>query len=281
MKNPKDPAAPRAARAKAAPEALSQDAVYRQFADNPGKVLGYRQLSRRLGITTKAQRDELFDHLKVLRRLNRLELLQNDEYRLANPTDLQVAATAPKGRKTPKKEVAKDAASAILPEEEFGQDPIIHRRRSAGFDHVGDGPDRPRRDSNTVIGTVALATPRFAFVVREDGEGDDIRIFTDQLRYALDGDLVRVRLRGVRDGRLTGDVVEVLKRQRVEVVGRLQVQGSIGFVKPDNRKSYFDVMVPPQELHEARNGDKVLVRITEFPEHGDQSRNPVGTVVRN
>ncbi|RYF06112.1 MAG: RNB domain-containing ribonuclease, partial [Deltaproteobacteria bacterium] len=175
---------------------------------------------------------------------------------------------------------AHTAADSAL-EAEFGQDPIVHRRRSAGFDHVGDGPDRPRRDSNTLIGTVALATPRFAFVVREDGEGDDIRIFTDQLRYALDGDLVRVRLRGVRDGRVTGDVVEVLKRQRVEVVGRLQVQGSIGFVKPDNRKSYFDVMVPPQELGDSRNGDKVLVRITEFPDHEGQGRNPVGTIVRN
>ena len=294
MKNPKDPAAPRAARAKAAPAAkaapvskiaaaaatIDQEVVYRQFADNPGKVLAYRQLSRRLGITTKVQREELFAHLKELKQAGRLELLQNDEYRLANPTDLQVAASATKARKTSKKGVAPAATEPTL-DNEFGQDPIVHRRRSAGFDHVGDGPDRPRRDSNTIIGTVALATPRFAFVVREDGEGDDIRVFTDQLRYALDGDLVRVRLRGIRDGRVTGDVVEVLKRQRVEVVGRLQVQGSIGFVKPDNRKSYFDVMVPPNELHDARNGDKVLVRITEFPDHEGQGRNPVGTVVRN
>jgi ribonuclease R len=295
MKNPKDPTAPRAARAKAAPAAkatsapkaaaipagLDQEVVYRQFADNPGKVLGYRQLSRRLGITTKVQREELFDHLKVLRRLGSIELLQNDEYRLGNPTDLQVAASATKARKITKK-AAPAAAPETTLEDEFGQDPIVHRRRFAGFDHAGDGPDRrPQRDPNTVIGTVALATPRFAFVVREDGEGDDIRIFTDQLRYALDGDLVRVRLRGVRDGRVTGDVVEVLKRQRSEVVGRLQVQGSIGFVKPDNRKAYFDVMVPPQELGESRDGDKVLVRITEFPEHEGQGRNPVGTIIRN
>ena len=283
MKNLQDPA-PRAARAKAvstqsatSPNSLSEELVYRQFADNPGKVLAYRQLSRRLGITTKAQREELFSHLKHLKQSGRLELLQNDEYRLANPTDLQVASSVTKGRKSAKNVVP----AAALPDTEFGQDPIIHRRRSAGFDHPGDGPSRPSRDPNTVIGTVALATARFAFVVREDGQGDDIRVFTDQLRYALDGDLVRVRLRGIRDGRVTGDVVEVLKRQRVEVVGRLQVQGSIGFVKPDNRKAYFDVLVPPGELHDARNGDKVLVRITEFPEHGDQGRSPVGTVVRN
>ncbi|MGI4873717.1 MAG: ribonuclease R [Janthinobacterium lividum] len=282
MKNPQDPTAPRAARAKAAPatptDSLSQELVYRQFADNPGKVLAYRQLSRRLGITTKAQREELFAHLKELKQTGRLELLQNDEYRLADPTDLQVAASTAKGRKMAKKA----PTPAPMPEEEFGQDPIIHRRRSAGFDHPGDGPDRrSSRDPNTVIGTVALATPRFAFVVREDGQGDDIRVFTDQLRYALDGDLVRVRLRGIRDGRLTGDVVEVLKRERVEVVGRLQLHGSIGFVKPDNRKAYFDVMVPPDQLHDSRNGDKVLVRISEFPDHDGQGRNPVGSIVRN
>ncbi|NML66899.1 ribonuclease R [Hymenobacter sp. RP-2-7] len=281
MKNPQDPAAPRAPRAKAAApagHALSADVVYRQFADNPDKVLGYRQLSRRLGITTKTQRDDLFGILKELRQQGRLEHLQNDDYRLASPTDLQVAASAAKGRKKPKKA---EPAPTMQPEDEFGQDPIVHRRRSAGFDHVGDGPTRPQRDSNTLIGTVSLATPRFAFVVREDGEGDDIRVFTDQLRYALDGDLVRVRLRGVRDGRVTGDVVEVLKRQRTEVVGRLQVHGSIGFVKPDSRKAYFDVMVPPDGLADSRNGDKVLVRITDFPEHQDQGRNPVGTIVRN
>jgi ribonuclease R len=293
MKNPKDPAAPRAARAKAAPAvskvaaaaaSIDQDVVYRQFADNPGKVLAYRQLSRRLGITTKVQREELFAHLKELKQNGRLELLQNDEYRLANPTDLQVAASTATARKTGKKAATPATAPAAVDpafETEFGQDPIVHRRRSAGFDHVGDGPERPHRDPNTIIGTVSLATPRFAFVVREDGEGDDIRVFTDQLRYALDGDLVRVRLRGIRDGRLTGDVVEVLKRQRVEVVGRLQLHGSIGFVKPDNRKAYFDVMVTPEGLGESRNGDKVLVRITDFPEHQDQGRNPVGSIVRN
>jgi ribonuclease R len=284
MKNPQDSAAPRAARAKAAPAAasLSQEEVYRQFADNPGKVLAYRQLSRRLGITTKAKREELFAHLKDLRQTGRIELLQNDEYRLGNPTDLQVAASAAKGRKIAKKEAP--AAAPVQPDldEEFGRDPIVHRRRFAGFDYAGDGPERrPNRDANTVIGTVALATPRFAFVVREDSEGEDIRVFTDQLRYALNGDLVRVRLRGVRDGRLTGDVVEVLKRERSEVVGRLQMSGPIGFVKPDNRKAYFDVMVPPDQLGDSRNGDKVLVRITDFPEHDGEGRNPVGTIIRN
>ena len=279
MESPNSPRPARAKRDQPEPAPITQELVLRAFIDNPDKVLAYRQLSRRLGVTTKQQREEIFGHLKQLRQQGAIILLQNDEYRLA---DASAAATADKparGKKTAKAPAARPPAARPV-ETEFGQDPIVHRRREAGFDYVGDDT-RPSRDANTVIGTVDLATPNFAFVVPEGvGKGsDDIRVFTDQLKFALQGDVVRVRLRGSRDGRPVGDVVEVLKRQRPEVVGRLQVQGTLGFVKPDNRKVYFDVFVPPHGLNEARNGDKVLVRITEFPT--DSGRQPVGEVTRN
>ena len=63
MKQPSQ-TAPRASRAKAsstepaaAAAPISQDHIMRIFRDNPGKVLTYRQLSRRLGVTTKDQRE--------------------------------------------------------------------------------------------------------------------------------------------------------------------------------------------------------------------------------
>ncbi len=279
MESPNSPRPARAKRDQPEPAPITQELVLRAFTDNPDKVLAYRQLSRRLGVTTKQQREEIFGHLKQLRQQGAIALLQNDEYRLADASAAAAADKPAKGKKTAKAPAARPPAARPV-ETEFGQDPIVHRRREAGFDYVGDDT-RPSRDANTVIGTVDLATPNFAFVVPEGvGKGsDDIRVFTDQLKFALQGDVVRVRLRGSRDGRPVGDVVEVLKRQRPEVVGRLQVQGTLGFVKPDNRKVYFDVFVPPHALGEARNGDKVLVRITEFPE--DSHRQPVGEVMRN
>ncbi|OGX88100.1 ribonuclease R [Hymenobacter lapidarius] len=282
MNTPENPKAPRAKREKSEPTAISQEQVLSAFTENPTKVLAYRQLSRRLGVTTKGQREEIFAHIKVLRKQGLITLLQNDEYRLADTEAVTTALMPSNARKPTKK-----ASPPVEPprnrsvQAQFGQDPIVHRRRAAGFDYV-DGDDRPERaPSNTIIGTVDLATPNFAFVVPEgvDG-GDDIRVFTDQLKFALQGDVVRVRLRsGSRDGRPMGDVVEVLKRVRPEVVGRIQIQGTLGFVKADNRKVYFDVFVPPHLLHESRNGDKVLVRITEFPT--DPNRQPTGEVVRN
>ena len=280
MTTPNESPAPRAQREKPEPAPISQDLVLRAFTDNPTKVLAYRQLSRRLGVTTKGQREEIFAHLKVLRKNGLIILLQNDEYRLADADAVATALMPSSARKTPKPDSAPARLSTHRSAQvEFGQDPIVHRRRSAGFDYVGDDT-RPSRDANTVIGTVDLATPNFAFVIPEGtGNADDIRVFTDQLKYALQGDVVRVRMRSSRDGRPVGDVVEVLKRVRPEIVGRLQVQGTLGFVKPDNRKVYFDVFVPPHLLHDSRNGDKVLVRINEFPE--DTGRQPVGEVIRN
>ena len=107
MKEKDDSAAPRAPRAKAtrgdnaAPAApISKDQLFRIFRDNPGKVFSYRQLSRRLGVTTKEQRDDIFNHLKALRKTGLLTLLQNDDYRLTDASVLQQATEPASGRNT-------------------------------------------------------------------------------------------------------------------------------------------------------------------------------------
>ncbi|MBC6991756.1 ribonuclease R [Hymenobacter sp. BT491] len=293
MKRKDESAAPRAsakaARApKDAPLAVSKQLVYRIFADNPGKVISYRQISRRLGVTTKEEREQIFAHLKALRTAGQLTLIQNDDYRLTDPAAQQAAtepASSRRNRRSAEPIVPVANSQPLDVETEFGQDPVVHRRREAGFDFPDtERPERRRRPereetTDTITGTVALATDKYAFVISEESESD-VRVFTDRLKFAMHGDTVRVRLRGSRDGRPVGDVVEVLKRVRPEVVGRLQVQGGIGFVKPDNRKMYFDVFVPFENLHDARNGEKVLVRITEFPEN-DFGRSPMGEVVRS
>ncbi|NVO83621.1 ribonuclease R [Hymenobacter terrestris] len=311
MKQPSQ-SAPRASRAKAtstepaaAAALISQDQIMRIFRDNPGKVLTYRQLSRRLGVTTKDQREVVFAHLRELREQKQLLLIQNDEYRLTDEAQEELA-TAPKGRrKGGKKGEADEETDAVakpvaepgelpsgkkLPrggrvvESEFGQDPVVHRRREAGFDFAdADDPQAPRRrresGGDTIVGTVALATEKYAFVISEETE-NDVRVFTDRLRFAMQGDTVRLRLRGSRDGRPVGDVVEVLDRKRPEVVGRLQIRDHVAFVKADNRKMYFDVYVSQDDLNGAEHGDKVLVHVTEFPEDGSD-RSPAGVVVRS
>ena len=95
MNTPEEnPRAPRAKREKPEATAITQDQVLQVFADNPTKVIAYRQLSRRLGVTAKSQREEIFAHIKVLRKNGLITLLQNDEYRLAD-ADVVAAALMP------------------------------------------------------------------------------------------------------------------------------------------------------------------------------------------
>ncbi|WP_133271161.1 ribonuclease R [Hymenobacter radiodurans] len=289
MKKQDESAAPRAPRAKAArgekaaAAPVTKTQVYRVFADNPGKVFSYRQLSRRLGVTTKEQREEVFDHLKALRKSNQLTLLQNDDYRLTDPAALRMQPDAGQRPERGRNKGGKSRPDGAAIEAQFGQDPLVHRRRDAGFDFPGDDRqrfrERPSSGGDIITGTVALATNKYAFVVSEESE-NDIRVFTDRLKFAMNGDTVRVRLRGERDGRPVGDVLEVVKREREEIVGQLTVQNAgFGFVSPDHRKMYFDVFVPHEGLKDARSGEKVLVRITEWPE--DPGRQPVGEIVRS
>ena len=294
MKEQDETTAPRASRAKAdrsepaAAAPISQDQILRIFHDNPGKVLTYRQLSRRLGVTNKEQREVVFAHLRDLRKSGELELIQNDEYRLTEAAASAAPAPAKGRRKSaPKEEKPADKVTSgggRPVETEFGDTPVVHRRREAGFDFPNAGePQAPRnrRESggDTIVGTVALATDKYAFVISEETE-KDVRVFTDRLQFAMHGDTVRLRLRSSRDGRPVGDVVEVLERKRPEVVGRLQIRDNVAFVKPDNRKMYFDVYVSQDDLHGAQHGEKVLVRVTEFPEDGSD-RSPAGVIERS
>lgn len=306
----------------AQPAAINKTMVFRIFADNPGKVFNYRQLSRRLGVVDKDQRDQLFDTLKALRKSGHIALLQNDDYRLVEIPGRSSAEqrpdhdqpAEPQQFRAPEQPAAEreraprrgKPAPVATPEggyqprrqrpmETPGEEletggPIVHRRRSAGFDMPGThersqrpGSYRERREGGyqagpTITGTVDLATPKFAFIV-SDELPEDLRIFTDRLAFAMDGDTVRVRLGQNRDGKPTGDVVEIVERVKEEVVGRLQVQGGFGFVHPDYKKLYFDVFVPGHALNGAENGDKVVVKVTEWPT--DPGRQPVGEVVRS
>ncbi|MCC9138521.1 ribonuclease R [Pontibacter silvestris] len=131
---------------------------------------------------------------------------------------------------------------------------------------------------NIITGCVDLANSKYAYIVSEETE-DDVRVFREHLKYAMDGDLVKVEvLPSVRGGRAEGVVVEVLERVRTELVGIMELSKNFGFVVPDFKKLYFDVFVGERGLNGANAGDKVLVKIVEWPEAPD--KNPTGEVIR-
>ncbi|MDX5346361.1 MAG: ribonuclease R, partial [Hymenobacteraceae bacterium] len=85
-----------------------------------------------------------------------------------------------------------------------------------------------------VEGIVDLANSKYAYIVSEDSE-EDIRVFTDKLMFAMDGDRVRVRMKPPRKkgDRPEGEVVQIIERIREDIVGRVELSKNFAFVVPD------------------------------------------------
>lgn len=143
-----------------------------------------------------------------------------------------------------------------------------------------DGSYHADASANLIEGVVDHVNSRFAFVIPATANGvrgdrdDDIWVSTDDLAGAVDGDRVRVvRFTDSRNEsggrsrrRIEGKVASVIERGRTELVGRIEVWPTYGFVQPDSKKIYEDVFIPKDKLGGASDGEKVIIRLTKYPE---------------
>ncbi|MGV6937501.1 ribonuclease R [Paenibacillus sp. CMM36] len=108
----------------------------------------------------------------------------------------------------------------------------------------------------------------FAFLIPEDREHPDVYIHANDLKSAMNGDtvLVRVTSKGPAGGRLEGEVVRIVKRAVLQVVGVFQSHEAYGFVLPDDKRINRDIFIPKDSFNGAVNGQKVVVRIVSYPE---------------
>ena len=133
-----------------------------------------------------------------------------------------------------------------------------------------------KTSSSEVVGQVDFVNPKYAFIVTEKFD-QDIYVKVDDLKNALDDDIVKVNVSSVRkDGRPVGYVTEIVQRHRMEFVGRVEMSAKYAFVIPDFKKMHFDIFVRPEDFNKAKNHDKVIVKIKEWKE-GD--KNPVGEII--
>lgn len=127
-----------------------------------------------------------------------------------------------------------------------------------------------------ITGRVDMQSTGKAYIVSDEG-GDDIFIASNNVHHALHGDKVKVLLFPKRKGHKTeGQVVELLERKKDTYVGILNLSKNFGFVVADNKAMPYDIFIPKGKVHKALNGEKVLAKITEWPEN---SNNPFGEII--
>ena len=134
-------------------------------------------------------------------------------------------------------------------------------------------------DSPSVEGTFIGHPKGFGFVEIE-GEDNDVFIPEDCTGTAMHQDKVRVIItKEPQEGkRREGIVVKVLERGMTQIVGTYENSRDFGFVVSDNPKFSRDVFIPRKDSQGIKDGDKVVVEITNY---GSKNRNPEGKIVEN
>jgi len=110
-----------------------------------------------------------------------------------------------------------------------------------------------------------------------DEISDEIFISQKNLNHALTGDIVKVYLYARRrPDLLEGEVVEIIKRTTNTFVGIVEISGTYAFLIPDGRNMPYDIFIPQKNLNGAKNGQKAIVQIEEWPR---KSKSPLGKVI--
>ncbi|MBX7203200.1 MAG: ribonuclease R [Bacteroidia bacterium] len=129
--------------------------------------------------------------------------------------------------------------------------------------------------SSVITGRVDMTQSGAGYILSDDTP-EEIYISAVNMGSALHGDLVRVQLFARRKGRKPdGEIIEVIERNRTEFVGIVQLSKKFAFVVPDSNKMPIDIFVPLNDLNGAKDGDKVQVKIVDWPPN---AKNPFGEV---
>ncbi len=130
---------------------------------------------------------------------------------------------------------------------------------------------------NYYTGRVDIAGRGQGYIIVEDLE-EDIYVKSKNLNKALNGDIVEVYVfNRKKGGKTEGEVTKIIERKRTEFVGTIQVQDNFAFVDVTDYKMYTDIFVPKNKINGAKNGEKVLVAMEDWPEKAD---SPFGRVIK-
>ncbi len=130
---------------------------------------------------------------------------------------------------------------------------------------------------NYYTGRVDIAGRGQGYIIVEDLE-DDIYVSNKNLNKALNGDIVEVYVfKRKKGGKTEGEITKIIERKRTEFVGTIQVQENFAFVDVTDYKMYTDIFVPKNKINGAKNGEKVLVAMEDWPEKAD---SPFGSVIK-
>jgi ribonuclease R len=126
-----------------------------------------------------------------------------------------------------------------------------------------------------IEGKIELKRNGIAYVISDDLE-EDVFIPPKFVHHALDGDIVKVALLAKQRGKNhSGQVTEIIERAQENFVGIIEISKNFAFLVPDKVNMPVDIFIPLSKLKGAKNGEKCIAKITEWPK---DASSPFGEV---
>lgn len=134
----------------------------------------------------------------------------------------------------------------------------------------------PLEKMELMAGRVIGHKDGFGFMEPDNG-ADDLFLSPRQMRQIFHGDRVLARVSSIDSrGRREAIIVEVLEHNTRQLVGRLRMESGTAFVEPSNQRINQDILIPADAMHNANNGQMVVVAITSQP---TAHSRPIGEIV--
>ncbi len=111
-------------------------------------------------------------------------------------------------------------------------------------------------------------------------DGSDQPIFVSERNSmaALNGDRVKVSMMARREKHIKeAQVIDIIKRAKDQFVGRLRVEDSFAFLITQDNLFVHDVLIPKDKLDGGQTNDKVIVKVTKWPDA--DHKNIMGEVI--
>ena len=111
-----------------------------------------------------------------------------------------------------------------------------------------------------------------------DDGGKPIFVSERNSLFAMNGDRVRVAMMARRERHIKeAMVVEILSHKVDQAVGKLKVEKDYAFLVTEGNIFVHDILIPKKKLKGGKDGEKAVVRITQWP--SKESKNIVGEVI--
>ncbi len=137
------------------------------------------------------------------------------------------------------------------------------------------GKYRLKERSGTILGIVEIQPQGFAYIISDELD-KPVLVSSRNLNHAMEGDKVKVHLYALRKKHQPeGEVGEIVERAKSTFVGTVSCSPNFAFFIPSGKVG-FDLFIPKEKLNGAKDGQKVIAKITEWPA---RAKNPFGEII--